>query len=101
MGGGRALYTRACEKGAGGGSGNGPGPSIILLCEAQSRFSVRSGVTRSQRARAGSGEPPGDASWVGLYRELGERVFRLAYRMTGDADAAQDLVHDTFVIVHD
>jgi RNA polymerase sigma-70 factor (ECF subfamily) len=34
-----------------------------------------------------------------LYREYGERVFRLLHRMTGDEDAARDLTHDTFVCV--
>jgi RNA polymerase sigma-70 factor (ECF subfamily) len=33
-----------------------------------------------------------------LYRELGERIFRLAHRMTLDKELAKDVVHDTFVI---
>lgn len=38
-----------------------------------------------------------DGAWSILYRELGERVFRLIHRMTGDEDTARDLTHDTFV----
>lgn len=41
----------------------------------------------------------GRGAWVVLYRELGERVFRLLHRMTGDEDTARDLTHDTFVRV--
>lgn len=37
--------------------------------------------------------------WLTLYRELGERVFRLLHRMTGDPDLAGDLTQDTFVRV--
>jgi len=39
--------------------------------------------------------------WETLYRDLGERVFRLVHRMTGDADLAADLTHDTFVRVYE
>ena len=45
------------------------------------------------------GPGDGDGAWLILYRELGERVFRLVHRMTGDEDTARDLTHDTFVRV--
>lgn len=38
--------------------------------------------------------------WEALYEELGESVFRLLHRLTGDAQTAEDLTHDTFVKVH-
>jgi RNA polymerase sigma-70 factor (ECF subfamily) len=51
--------------------------------------------------------PPDDSSlhpiplnWMELYESLGERVFRLLHRMTGDAALAEDLVHETFLRVH-
>lgn len=43
--------------------------------------------------------PPPD--WRVLYEALGERVFRLLHRMTGDPALAEDLTHDTFLRVHD
>lgn len=39
--------------------------------------------------------------WRALYEELGERVFRLLHRMTGDEQQAADLTHDAFVRVHE
>lgn len=39
--------------------------------------------------------------WARLYEQLGERVFRLLHRLTGDAALAEDLTHDTFVRVHE
>ena len=39
------------------------------------------------------------AAWKVLYDEMGERIFRLMYRLTGDPDLAADLTHDTFVQV--
>jgi RNA polymerase sigma-70 factor (ECF subfamily) len=102
------LYTELAEKGAGplcvpriAAARNGRTPSIILLVEAQQIvLGQRTCVTGWRASSAGNGASK-EEGWVALYRELGERVFRLAHRMTGDADAAQDLVHDTFVIVHD
>jgi len=38
-------------------------------------------------------------SWESLYHAVGERLFRLAHRITGDADTAADIVHDTFLRV--
>lgn len=43
---------------------------------------------------------PGALNWRELYETLGERVFRLLHRMTGDAALAEDLVHETFLRVH-
>lgn len=54
------------------------------------------------RDDAGGAEPAfdgGAGAWLILYRELGERVFRLVHRMTGDEDTARDLTQDTFVRV--
>ena len=44
--------------------------------------------------RAGSSD-----AWRILYHELGERVHRMVFRMTGDDDVAADLTHDTFLKV--
>lgn len=52
-------------------------------------------ASRSANAALHPGDGP-DA-WVVLYRELGEPVFRLLHRMTGDEELARDLTHDTFV----
>ncbi len=38
--------------------------------------------------------------WESLYESLGERVFRLLHRLTGDSEEAADLTHDAFVRVH-
>ncbi len=48
----------------------------------------------AQGVRTGS-----SAAWRVLYHELGERVHRMVYRMTGDSDLASDLTHDTFLKV--
>ena len=42
-----------------------------------------------------------DFDWQMLYTEINERVFRMLHRMTGDAEQAADLVHDTFVQVYE
>jgi RNA polymerase sigma-70 factor (ECF subfamily) len=39
--------------------------------------------------------------WRELYQLLGERVFRMLHRMTGDSAQAEDLTHDTFIRVHE
>lgn len=41
------------------------------------------------------------ADWCALYREVGEAVFRMIHRMTGDPHRAEDLTHDAFVRVHE
>ena len=38
-------------------------------------------------------------SWDELVREHGDRVYRLAYRLSGDAQDAEDLTQDTFIRV--
>ncbi|HZD03442.1 MAG TPA: sigma-70 family RNA polymerase sigma factor [Longimicrobiales bacterium] len=55
--------------------------------------------THAARRSAGAAPHPGDGpdAWLIHYRELGEPVFRLLHRMTGDEDLARDLTHDTFV----
>lgn len=62
-------------------------------------------VLRHERG-AGDGQPDpappgvsGDWDWEALYRELGERVFRLAHRITGDEHTAADITQDTFIRV--
>ena len=47
-------------------------------------------------------DPPsiGLPRWEQLYEELGGRVFRVLLRLTGDAELAEDLTHDTFVRVY-
>jgi len=56
-----------------------------------------------QTAPSTSEEPPerplDPRNWEGLYEAFGEKVFRLAYRLTRRADVAADLTHDTFVRV--
>lgn len=51
--------------------------------------------------RAAQVGPPHGIDWQRLYDELGERVFRMLHRMTGDAHVAEDLTHDVFVRVHE
>jgi RNA polymerase sigma-70 factor (ECF subfamily) len=58
----------------------------------------------SERVAAAAGQeyaaPPGsELDWRALYDALGERVFRLAFRMTRDEALAHDITHDTFVRV--
>ena len=45
-----------------------------------------------QRARAGDSD-----AWERLFDRHRDRVFRLAYRMTGQADTAEDVVQDAFL----
>src|SRR5947208_9509482 len=45
-----------------------------------------------EEARAGS-----PAALAGLYREHGTALYRLAYRLTGTPQDAEDVVHDVFV----
>jgi RNA polymerase sigma-70 factor (ECF subfamily) len=45
-------------------------------------------------ARASRGDPSAERA---LYETHVDRVFRLAYRMTGDAELAEDLTQETFV----
>src|SRR5436190_19460399 len=51
-------------------------------------------VPRDIVAAARRGEPPALAA---LYRAHGAAVFRLAYRLTGAREDAEDVVHDVFV----
>ncbi len=45
--------------------------------------------------------PTRAVDWEALYEELGETVFRMIDRITGDPALAEDLTHDTFVKVHE
>jgi RNA polymerase sigma-70 factor (ECF subfamily) len=45
-----------------------------------------------RRARRGD-----DAAWESLVRRYQERVFRLAYLLTGDADEAEDVAQEAFI----
>lgn len=40
---------------------------------------------------------PGEAEFRAIYQEFRDPLFRFAYRLTGSAAAAEDLVHDCFV----
>lgn len=51
--------------------------------------------------RAAHPGPPDRVDWQRLYDELGERVFRMLHRMTGDAHEAEDLTHDVFVRIYE
>lgn len=48
---------------------------------------------------------PGDGVshpvWGALYEEVGERVYHLILRMTGDPELAADVTHDAFVRVYE
>lgn len=44
-----------------------------------------------------TGEKSAMPSWDELVREHGDRVYRLAYRLSGDAQDAEDLTQDTFI----
>jgi RNA polymerase sigma-70 factor (ECF subfamily) len=46
-------------------------------------------------------ETESQASLDSIYRQYGERVLNLAYRMTSDAETARDLTHDVFLKVHE
>jgi RNA polymerase sigma-70 factor, ECF subfamily len=46
----------------------------------------------AKQARAGSSRALGD-----LYRLYGQALFRVAYRLTGSREDAEDVVHDVFV----
>lgn len=46
-----------------------------------------------------TGEKSAMPSWDELVREHGDRVYRLAYRLSGDAQDAEDLTQDTFIRV--
>jgi len=52
-------------------------------------------------ADSGAVPSPRGVEWRALYERLGERVFRMLHRMTGDAAHAEDLTHDTFIRVHE
>lgn len=41
--------------------------------------------------------PPSEAALADLYRVHGRALFRLAYRLTGSKEDAEDVVHDVFV----
>ncbi len=40
-------------------------------------------------------------AWEQLYKAMGERVFRMTHRVTGDVELAADLTHDTFLRIAD
>ncbi|MFC4605652.1 RNA polymerase sigma factor SigE [Rhodococcus kronopolitis] len=46
-----------------------------------------------------SGDQSAMPSWDELVREHGDRVYRLAYRLSGNAQDAEDLTQDTFIRV--
>ncbi len=46
-----------------------------------------------------TGEDSSMPSWDELVREHGDRVYRLAYRLSGNAQDAEDLTQDTFIRV--
>ena len=46
-----------------------------------------------------TGEQAAMPSWDDLVREHADRVYRLAYRLSGDAQDAEDLTQDTFIRV--
>lgn len=46
-----------------------------------------------------TGEQSAMPSWDELVREHGDRVYRLAYRLSGNAQDAEDLTQDTFIRV--
>jgi RNA polymerase sigma-70 factor (ECF subfamily) len=46
-----------------------------------------------------TGEPAAMPSWDELVREHADRVYRLAYRLSGDAQDAEDLTQETFIRV--
>ncbi|GAA3194942.1 hypothetical protein GCM10020255_096320 [Rhodococcus baikonurensis] len=46
-----------------------------------------------------TGEKSSMPSWDELVRQHGDRVYRLAYRLSGDAQDAEDLTQDTFIRV--
>ncbi|EOM76105.1 RNA polymerase sigma factor SigE [Rhodococcus rhodnii] len=46
-----------------------------------------------------TGERSAMPSWDELVREHGDRVYRLAYRLSGNAQDAEDLTQDTFIRV--
>lgn len=54
---------------------------------------------RGTAAFDASGDQSAMPSWDELVREHGDRVYRLAYRLSGNAQDAEDLTQDTFIRV--
>ncbi|MDX6310359.1 MAG: hypothetical protein QOI06_3405 [Nocardioidaceae bacterium] len=57
---------------------------------------LRGGGTGVEQATDGAWQPP---SWDAIVREHSMRVFRLAYRLTGNRHEAEDLTQEVFVRV--
>ena len=47
-----------------------------------------------------SGQPGDSPSFEDLYERYGERILRLIYRMTGNAELSRDLAQDVWIRVH-
>ncbi|WP_371417923.1 RNA polymerase sigma factor SigE [Janibacter hoylei] len=56
-------------------------------------------VTTEATVRTSDEEPWVPPTWAEVVEQHGERVYRLAYRLTGDVHDAEDLTHDVFVRV--
>ncbi|SDE40630.1 RNA polymerase sigma-70 factor, ECF subfamily [Rhodococcus tukisamuensis] len=61
--------------------------------------SAESADLRGTAAFDASGGQSAMPSWDELVREHGDRVYRLAYRLSGNAQDAEDLTQDTFIRV--
>lgn len=77
--------------------GHGP-RTLERVTPIASPIDDRRTLTRVEPAGRPAAAP---VDWRALYDELGERVFRLLHRMTGEEQQAADLTHDAFVRVHE
>jgi len=66
-----------------------------------SALGIESGLTEPTGTAAfdATGDKSAMPSWDELVREHGDRVYRLAYRLSGNAQDAEDLTQDTFIRV--
>jgi RNA polymerase sigma-70 factor (ECF subfamily) len=75
---------------------SGPIPSGTTTLDRESVDAVASVDAADTADAAGSWTPP---TWDDVVREHADRVYRLAFRLTGDAHDAEDLTQETFIRV--
>ena len=56
-------------------------------------------MTAERDARTGEGSTDADTAWETIVEEHSARVYRLAYRLTGNRHDAEDLTQDVFIRV--